>query len=74
MGEIRQASVVKEGSTFKAVNVVTGKAYKLLIKIVNGKATAVGKPLTVKPQKLIGKKEGSKITISGQAFVIKEIQ
>ena len=73
MSEIHQVPVVKEGSSFRAYNTATGKAYKLKISIVNGRATAVGKPLTVKPQKLIGKKEGSKISISGQSYVIKEI-
>lgn len=72
MDGVHQVPVLKEGSSFKAYNAITGKAYPLAFKIVNGKATAVGKAMTVKPQSLVGKKEGSKISISGQSFVIKE--
>lgn len=65
---------VKEGSTFKAYNTINGKPYGSIFKIVNGKATVLGKPFIVKPQSLLGKKEGAPITISGQLYVIKEIQ
>ena len=41
---------------------------------MNGKVTALGKPMKTKPQFLIGKKEGSRIVISGQTYVIKDVQ
>ncbi len=74
MSEIHHVPVVSEGSSFKAYNLITGKAYAVPFKIINGKVTALGKPMTTKPNALIGKKEGSRITISGQVYVIKEIQ
>lgn len=74
MDEVHRVPCIKEGSTFRAYNTISGKPYGSAFKIVNGKATVLGKPFTVKPQSLIGKKEGSKITISGQMYTIKEIQ
>ena len=65
---------IKEGSVFSAFNNITGKSYGPMFKIINGKTTVFGKPINVKPHNLIGKKEGSKITISGQSFIIKDIQ
>ena len=74
MEGVHQVPVIKEGSHFKAYNLITGKAYALPFTITNGKTTALGKPMTIKPHNLVGKKEGSKITISGQTYVIKDIQ
>ena len=74
MDEVFHVPCVKEGSTFKAYNNITGKAYGPTFKVINGKTTVLGKPMTIKPQNLIGKKEGSRITIAGQSYVIKEIQ
>lgn len=76
MEEVLNVPCIQEGSTFKAVNNVSGKAYEHMFKIVNGKTVVQGKllPANIKPKNLIGKKEGSKITISGQDYVIKEIQ
>ncbi len=68
MDGVHHVPVLQEGSTFKAYNLITGKAYALPFKIVNGKTTALGKPMTVKPQNLLGRKEGSRITISGQTW------
>lgn len=74
MDEVLHIPCIREGSTFRAYHSVSGKSYGPAFKIVCGKTTASGKPFIVKPQSLIGKKEGSKITISGQTYVIKEIQ
>lgn len=76
MDEVHQVPCVKEGSTFKAYHNITGKAYDHLFKIVHGKTTVPGKllPANVKPKSLLGKKEGGKITISGQVYVIRDIQ
>lgn len=74
MDEVHHVPCIKEGSTFRAFNTISGKPYGATFKVVNGKTTAFGRPFIVKPQSLIGKKEGSKITISGQSYVIKEIQ
>ena len=76
MEEVLQVPCIEEGSVFKAINNSTGKEYEHTLKVVNGKTVIPGKllPPTIKPKNLIGKKEGSKITISGQEFIIKEIQ
>lgn len=74
MDEVHHVPYVQEGSTFKAYNNTTGKSYGPVFKIINGKTIALGKQITIKPQHLIGKKEGSKITISGQVYVIRDIQ
>lgn len=73
MSEVCSISCIKEGSTFKAYNNITGKSYGPIIKIINGKPTVLDKPISLKPQNLIGKKEGSKVTIAGKVYVIKEI-
>ena len=76
MVEVIQVPSLKEGTTFKAFNNVTGKAYEHTLKISNGKTVITGKllPANITPKSLIGKKEGDMITISGQEYVIKEIQ
>ena len=74
LNDVHQVPLLKEGSTFKAYNALTGKAYGLSFKVINGKATVFGKPVKTKPQLIAGKKEGSKIVISGQTFVITGIQ
>ena len=74
MNEVDNVPCIKEGSVFLAFNDATGKSYGPMFKIVNGKPTVFGKLINVKPRNLIGKKEGSKITISGQSFIIKDIQ
>ena len=74
MHEVLSVSCIKEGSVFSAFNDISGKSYGPMLKIINGKATVFGKPINVKPHNLIGRKEGAKITISGQSFVIKGIQ
>lgn len=74
MDEVHHVPYVQEGSTFKVYNNITGKSYGPVFKIINGKTTALGKQITIKPPHLIGKKEGSKITISGQVYVIRDIQ
>lgn len=74
MKEVLSVPCLKEGSVFSAFNDISGKAYGPTLKIINGKTTVFGKPINVKPQNLIGRKEGAKITISGQSFVIKGIQ
>lgn len=74
MNEVYNVPCIKEGSVFLAFNNVTGKSYGPMFKIINGKPTVFGKPINVKPHNLIGKKEGSIITISGQSFIIKDIQ
>lgn len=76
MTEVYQIPCLKEGSTFRAYNNVTGKVYDHSFRIVRGKPTIPGKllPVSISPKNIVGKKEGSKITISGQEYVIKEIQ
>lgn len=74
MDEVHHVPYVQEGSTFKVYNNITGKSYGPVFKIINGKTTTLGKQITIKPPHLIGKKEGSKITISGQVYVIRDIQ
>lgn len=76
MVEVLQVPCIKEGTTFTAFNNTTGKAYEHTLKIVNGKTVIFGKllPVNISPQSLIGKKEGSMITISGQVYVIKQIE
>lgn len=74
MSEVKNVKEIKEGSKFKAIDNLTGKNYGPIMSIVNGKVTAVGKTINVKPQNVIGKKEGAQITISGRKYVIKEIQ
>lgn len=74
MDEVHHVPCIKEGSTFRAYDTISGKPYGSVFKIVNGKTTVFGKPFIVKPHSLIGKKEGSKIKISGQTYSIKEIQ
>lgn len=76
MVEVLQVPCIKEGTTFTAFNNITGKAYEHTLKIVNGKTVILGKllPVNISPKSLIGKKEGSLITISGQVYVIKQIQ
>ncbi len=76
MNEVHAVSRIKEGCTFKAYNNITGKAYDHTFKIMNGKATIPGRiiPVNVTPKKLIGKKSGAKITITGQEYVIRDIE
>lgn len=74
MNEVDNVPCIKEGSVFFTFNDAIGKSYGPMFKIVNGKPTVFGKLINVKPHNLIGKKEGSKIIISGQSFIIKGIQ
>lgn len=74
MDEVHHLPCLKEGSNFKAYNNLTGQPYGPVFYISNGKVTVLGKPINIKPRNLIGKKEGSKITISGNTYIIKEIQ
>lgn len=74
MDEVHQVPCIKESSTFRAYHSTTGKPYGSVFQIAQGRVTAFGKPFSIKPQSLIGKKEGSKISISGQSYVIKEIK
>ncbi len=76
MAEVKQIPRIKEGSTFKAYNNVTGETYEHVFKIVKGKPVIPGKLLSknITPKNLIGKKEGFKINISGQEYTIKDIK
>lgn len=74
MQDISQVPTLKEGCIFKAYDNLTGKAFGVSLKIVGGKCTALGKVIKTKPQSLIGKKEGTKIVISGKTYVIKDFQ
>lgn len=73
MEEVHNVPRLKEGSSFKSYNNLTGKSYGAIFKILNGQVTILGKSISVKPHNLIGKKEGTKITISGNTYIIKEI-
>lgn len=75
MDEVHQVPYLKEGSIFVAYNNLTGKPYsKQALKIVNGRINGLALLTSTKPKNLIGRKEGSKFEISGQTFVIREIQ
>lgn len=74
MNEVHHVPCLEEGSTFKVYHDLTGKSYGPAFKIINGKPTSLGRQITARPKNLIGKKEGSKIIISGQAYVIRDIQ
>lgn len=74
MDEVYRIPCLKEESTFKAYNYLTGEPYGPSFKISNGQTTIIDKPVTVSPRNLIGKKEGSKITIGGYIYVIKGIR
>lgn len=76
MDEVHQIPRIKEGSIFNAYHNVTGKIYEHQLKIVKGKITIPGKllpPTNIKPKSLVGKKEGSIITIADQEYIIREI-
>ena len=78
MDEVYQIPSLKEGSTFKLYNNITGKPYEHTLKIVRGKVVIPQKtwPLnqvTTIPKSLLGKKEGSKVEISQKEYVIREI-
>lgn len=74
MKEVMNVAYVEEGSTFTLYHNVTGKAYGAQIRIIGGKATLLGKPISVKPPKLIGKREGAKVSLGGSTYIIKDIK
>ena len=74
MSEIRNIAILKEGSSFIAVNDITGKVYGRELVIKNGQVTLLGKPIVTKPKKMEGKKQGSKFIIAGEQYVIKDIK
>lgn len=74
MSEVVNIKELEEGSKFKAIDNLTGKNYGPVLSISNGKVMAVGKVINTKPKNLIGKKEGTKFTINGRQYVIKEIK
>ena len=79
MREVLDIPYLKEGSSFKLFDIVTGKAYEHELKIVQGKVVNPQKPwplnqVKTKPKDLLGKKEGGKVEISDKEYVIKEIQ
>lgn len=74
MNEIQNEAVLKEGSTFKAINKLTGKAYGPILTIEAGFVMALGKKIKIKPKNLIGQKEGTLVTISGKQYIIKNVQ
>lgn len=76
MDEVQQIPRIKEGSIFNVYHNVTGKIYEHQFKIVKGKITIPEKlfpPSNIKPKNLVGKKEGSVITIADQEYIIREI-
>lgn len=74
MDEVIKIPTLNEGSKFKVYNKITGVAYGGEFKIIAGKATILGKNIATTPKNLIGKREGSKIKIGDQQYVIKGIQ
>ena len=74
MNEIHDFAVLNNGDRFKLINNLTGKSYVAELILQDGCATVLGKKISTKPHNLLGKKEGSKVTISGKQFVIKEIK
>lgn len=76
MDEVLSIPCINEGSTFKAYHNITGKVYEHTLKFTNGKTIALGKllPVNISPKNLAGKKEGAKISIGNNTYVIKEIQ
>lgn len=74
MDQIHSLPRIIEGSSFRAYNPAADTFLKFPFIIKKGKPLAAGKPFVIKPRTLIGKKEGSKIVISGHSYVIKDIQ
>lgn len=74
MKEIHDIAVLNNGDRFKLIDNLTGTSYVAELILQDGCATVFGKKISTKPRNLLGKKEGSKVTISGKEFVIKEIK
>lgn len=74
MKEIHDIAVLNNGDKFKLIDNLTGKSYVTELILQDGRATVLGKKISTKPLNLLGKKEGSKVTISEKQFVIKEIK
>ena len=72
--EIHDIAVLNNGDRFKLIDNLTGTSYVAELILQDGCATVFGKKISTKPRNLLGKKEGSKVTISGKEFVIKEIK
>ena len=73
MDEVLHVPVLKEGSSFEAYHILTGKPYGLSFTITDGKAFVSGKLRRTDPSILVGKKEGFKFSIAGQNYEIKNI-
>lgn len=73
MEEVKQVPVIQEGSKFKASHKLNGSNYGPTLIVKNGQVTALGKVIHTKPRNIIGKKEGTIISISSKEYVIKDI-
>lgn len=73
MTEINEMNYLKEGIKFNAVDNITGRSYGAELSINNGLVMAAGRIISTKPKSLIGKREGTKIKISGKDYVIRNI-
>lgn len=73
MSEILNEKAIVEGSSIKICDNITGKPYASDLVIKNGIPTLFGKKISTKPSKLIGKRVGFTISISGRKYVVKEI-
>lgn len=74
MAEIKSIAILEEGSSFRAIDDVTGKPFGPEMVIKHGQVTVVGKTISTKPKSLLGRKEGTKFIISGKKYVIKNIK
>ncbi len=74
MDEVKQVPILKEGSKFKAIEEKTGRKFVTSLYIKDGHVESVGKVIITSPKNLIGKKEGSKITIAGKKYIIRDIK
>ena len=74
MNELYMVATLNNGSKFKLINNLTGKAYGAEFILQDGVAMLLDKKIATKPRCLLGKKEGNKVTIAGKQYVIRNIK
>lgn len=73
MNEVRNNCVLDNNCKFKLINNITGKPYGVECCLQNGNVIVSGRKIVTKPRNILGKREGAKVTISGQQYIIKDI-
>lgn len=73
MEEVFATPCIIDGCNFSAYNNLTGKKYEQQLKMATGKVSVVGKFIQPKIE-LKGKREGAKIKIAGEDYVIRDIK